>query len=61
MSNKELVTELLARLPENVSLHDIAQEVQFMAGVREGLTELDKSEGVPVETVEKMIAAWATK
>jgi predicted transcriptional regulator len=61
MSNKQFVSDLLARLPEDVSLRDIADEVQFMAGVREGLGQLDRGEGVPMETVEKMIAGWTTK
>jgi predicted transcriptional regulator len=61
MSNKELVTDLLSRLPENVSLHDIATEIQFIAGVREGLAQLDRGEGEPIEAVEKMIATWTTR
>jgi predicted transcriptional regulator len=58
MSNKQVITDLLERLPENASLQDIAQEIQFMAGVREGLGQLDRGEGVPIESVEKMIASW---
>lgn len=34
MSNKEIVEDLLRRLPESVSLHDIAREIEFVAGVR---------------------------
>jgi len=61
MSNKQFVADLLARLPEDVSLQDIAQEIQFIAGVREGLGQLDRDEGVPIGAVEKMIASWTTK
>ena len=61
MSNKELVSNLLERLPENVSLHEIAKEIEFISGVREGLDQLDRGEGVPLEDVEKMIASWTTK
>ena len=61
MSNKEVVTHLLTRLPEDVSLEQIAREIEFIAGVREGLDELDRGEGVGVAEVEKMIASWATK
>ena len=61
MSNKEVVAHLLSRLPENVSLEQIAREIEFIAGVREGLDELDRGEGVGVAEVEKMIASWNTK
>ncbi|HRE84484.1 MAG TPA: hypothetical protein PLN52_25805 [Opitutaceae bacterium] len=61
MSNKELVSDLLTRLPDDVSLEQIAREVEFVAGVREGLAQLDRGEGVPVEKVEQMIASWTTR
>jgi predicted transcriptional regulator len=61
VSNKELVSSLLERLPDDVSLRDIAKEIEFISGVREGLDQLDRGEGVPIEEVEKMIASWTTK
>ena len=61
MSNKEVVSDLLARLPQDVSLQQIAREIEFIAGVREGLDQLDRGEGVPIEQVEKMIESWTTK
>lgn len=61
MSNKQLVSNLLERLPDNVSLHDIAKEIEFISGVREGLDQLDRGDGIPVEDVERMIASWTTK
>jgi len=61
MSNKQLVSDLLVRLPDDVSLHTIAKEVEFMAGVREGIGQLDRGEGKSVEAVEKMIASWSLR
>jgi len=61
MSNKEVVSDLLSRLPHDVSLQEIAREIEFIAGVREGLDQLDRGEGVPIEQVEKMIESWTTK
>ena len=55
MSNKELVADLLSRMPPDVSLQQIAREIDFVAGVREGLEQLDREEGVPIEDVERMI------
>ena len=61
MSNKEVVSDLLSRLPHDVSLQEIAREIEFVAGVREGLDQLDRGEGVPIDQVEKMIESWTTK
>jgi len=61
MSNKEVVSDLLTRLPDDVSLQQIAREVEFVAGVREGLAQLDRGEGVEIEKVEKLIESWTTK
>jgi predicted transcriptional regulator len=61
MSNKEVVAQLLTRLPEDVSLEQIAREIEFIAGVREGLDELDRGKGVSVLKVEETIFSWNTK
>ena len=61
MSNKEVVSDLLTRLPDDVSLQQIAREVEFVAGVREGFDQLDRGEGVEIERVEKLIESWTTK
>ena len=61
MSNKDVVSDLLTRLPDDVSLQEIAREVEFVAGVREGLAQLDHGEGVEIEKVEKLIESWTTK
>jgi len=61
VSDKQLVSDLLGRLPDDVSLQTLAEKVQFMAGGREGQEQLDRGEGLPLEAVEKMIASWAAK
>ncbi len=58
MSNKEAVIELVKRLPENISLTAIAEEVRFIAAIQEGFDEIDLGKGVAVETVEKMMESW---
>ena len=61
MSNKEVVAHLLTRLPDDVSLERIAREIEFIAGVREGLDELERGEGVGIEEVERLVASWTSK
>jgi len=58
MSNKEIVEDLLQRIPEGASLHDIAQEIEFVAAVQQGLSELDRGERIPIEEVERELPSW---
>ncbi|MCK9397832.1 MAG: hypothetical protein M0Q44_19860 [Methylobacter sp.] len=58
MSSKEIIKDLLLRLPDEVSLHQIAQEIEFIAAVRQGMAELDRGESVTVEQIEKELPSW---
>jgi predicted transcriptional regulator len=57
-SNKEIVQDLLQRLPEGISLHQIAQEIEFVAAVRQGLKELDNGEDVSIDEIETQLPSW---
>lgn len=61
MSNKEVVIELVNRLPSDVSLREIAEEIEFIAAIQEGFDQIDREKGIPIEEVEKMMASWTTK
>ena len=61
MSNREMAIDLVQKLPENTSLHDIAREIEFLAGVREGFEQIERGEGVPAEKVRDMIPSWIVK
>ena len=61
MSTKEIVQDLLQRLPEDVSLHEVAQEIEFVSAVRQGLSELDRGERIPIEDIERELPSWVIK
>ena len=61
MTDKEIVQDLLRRVPDNDSLQDIARELEFIAGVRQGLAELASGEVFPLEVVEQELASWIIK
>jgi hypothetical protein len=61
MSNKEIVADLLERLPEDASLHEIARKIDFIAGVREAILELDRGEGIPLDEVEREFPSWVIR
>jgi predicted transcriptional regulator len=61
MTDKEIVQDLLSRVPDNASLQDIARELEFIAAVRQGLTELDNGQSVTIEEVEQELPSWIIK
>jgi hypothetical protein len=61
MSDKELAMKFTQSLPEQMSLFEIAQKIRFLAGVREGFSQLDRGESVPLEEVERLLPSWANQ
>lgn len=61
MSNREIAIDLIRKLPDHASLHEIAREIEFIAGVREGFEQLERGEGVLAEDVRKMIPSWSAR
>jgi predicted transcriptional regulator len=61
MTNKEIVQDLLRRIPDDASLQDIARELEFIAAVRQGVAELDKGDSVAIEEVEQELPSWIIK
>lgn len=58
MSNKEIVSDLLGRIPDEASLEEIAREIEFVAAVRQGLSELDRGERIALDEVERELPSW---
>jgi len=58
MTSKEIVEDLLQRIPEEARLHDIAREIEFIAAIRQGLDDLDRGESIPLEDVERELPSW---
>ena len=61
MTNKEIVEDLLRRIPDDASLHDIARELEFIAAVRQGVSELDHGQSVSIEEVERELPSRIIK
>ena len=60
MSAKELALDVIKRLPDNATMHDLTEEL-FAAAVREGLEELDDGKGIPHDEVKRQFESWFTK
>jgi hypothetical protein len=60
LTDKQIVLDLLRRLPDDVSLYEIAQRLEFIAAVRQGLAEFDESkDSISIEQVERELTSWS--
>jgi predicted transcriptional regulator len=59
MSAKETLLDIAEKLPPDATLVDAIYELEFRQAVEEGLAELDRGEGIPIEQVKAQIATWA--
>jgi predicted transcriptional regulator len=58
MTEKELVLDAISELPDEASLDEIAQRIEFMAAIQKGIDQLDRGEGIPHDEVKRQLATW---
>ena len=47
-------------VPDDCSIDEIADRIEFLAAVRKGLDQLDSGEGIPHDEIKKQLASWLT-
>lgn len=57
-SDKQLVLELLNKLPEHASLKEIMERIAFVQAVREGGRAADAGKLIAAETVFRDMKSW---
>jgi len=60
MTNKEIqdLPRQPRQIPDDDSLQDIARELEFIVAVRQGLSELDNGDSIPIEEIEQELPSW---
>ena len=58
MTIKEIVINTIQSLPDDADWESIQERINFMAGVRKGLRELDDGKGIPHDQVKKEFEKW---
>jgi hypothetical protein len=61
VSNRETVIEFVSKLPAELSLAEIAREVELLAGIQIAREQAHRKEGIPAEDARKLVDAWASK
>ena len=60
MTEKEVVLKTIRELPDDCSIDEIADRVEFLAAVQKGLDQLDRGEGIAHDEIKKQLASWLT-
>ena len=60
ITQKELVLDAINERPDDASLDQIADRVEFLAAIQKGLDQLDRGEGIPHEDIKRQLASWLT-
>jgi len=61
MSQKELVIEAIQELPDDASMEQIADRVDFIAAIQKGIDDVDRGDVIPHEEIKKQLAAWLSE
>jgi predicted transcriptional regulator len=60
MTDKQAVVDAIQRLPENVSLEEITEELRIMAAVRRGRADVAAGRTKTHEEAQDLLKSWAT-
>ncbi len=55
-----MVLKTIRELPDDCSIDEIADRVEFLAAVKKGLDQLDRGEGIAHDEIKKQLASWLT-
>ena len=58
---KQIVLEAVHRLPEEADFHDIAEEIAFLAAIREGENDLHEGKVVSNDEMKRRLDSWLKK
>ena len=61
MSDKQLVLDAIGKLPDEVTLQEISERVEFLAAIQKGLDEIERGETVHHAEVKRQLAQWLSQ
>lgn len=59
MSSRETVIEFISKLPEDLSLAEIAREVDLLAGLHAARDQAERGDGTTAEEARRLVISWA--
>jgi len=61
MTDKEMVQKTIREMPDDCSIDEIAERIEFLAGMQKGFDQLDRGESITHDEIKNQLAAWLTR
>ena len=61
VSDKQFAQQAIGKMANDASLHEIAERLAFLEGVRAAARELDEGKGIPAEEVFRDLEKWLAR
>lgn len=61
ISPKVAAREVIDRLPENATLHEIIEELRILDALEESVREIDEGKGIPQAEAMRRTREWLSK
>jgi len=61
MSNREMVIDLVSKLPEDAPLDEIARKIELLAGIQAARDQARRNEGTPAQDAHQLVDAWLSE
>ena len=61
MSDREIVIELVTKLPQDTPLEEIARQIDLLSGIKNAREGARNGEGIPAEGARKLVDAWVSR
>lgn len=61
MSIKETAISSIEALPEDATWEDIQERINFVAGIRKAIRELDEGKGIPHDQIKEEANKWLSR
>ena len=58
MTNRDLALSTIQRLPDDVSLEDVTDEITLISALREGIREANEGKKKSHEDVKELLNSW---
>jgi hypothetical protein len=61
VSNREIVIDLIGKLPEDAPLEEFARQIELLAGIEAARDQARRGEGIPAQNARKLVDTWASQ